>query len=238
LESGSSSPPPHENNDYKKLDNAARKPRRRRIEDAPGARKIFPRDIDHAANPSLGTMIDKYPSNRDEADILKGLVAGIAGGVLASLVMEQFQALWSKAAEVIQRSREAGDNNRKSKPARKESQPATVKAAESISKNVFGQKLPKAKKKLAGEAVHYAMGTTSGAIYGALAEVSPVTTMGDGLAFGTAVWLLADEVSVPVLGLSKPPTKIPLSTHVYAFVSHLVYGWTTEMVRRAVRKAL
>ncbi len=107
-----------------------------------------------------------------------------------------------------------------------------------ISKNVFGRKLPKSRKKLAGEAVHYAMGTTLAAAYGALGEVSPVTTIGGGLAFGTAVWMFADEVSVPALGWSKPPTKIPLSIHIYALVSHLVYGWTTEMVRRAVRKAL
>jgi putative membrane protein len=182
-------------------------------------------------------MIERYLSSNDDADLLKGLVAGIAGGVLASLVMEQFQALWNKTSEAIQRSREEHASDRRSKKSRKR-YPATVKVAESISQNVFGQKLPRSKKKLAGEAVHYVMGTTSGAIYGALAETLPVTTVGDGLAFGTAVWLLADEVSVPALGLSKPPTKIALATHVYALASHLVYGWTTEMVRRAVRKAL
>ena len=177
-------------------------------------------------------MIDRYFARRDEADVLKGLVAGVAGGLLASLVMEQFQFLWSKISEGIQR---ASDGQ---KPKGRKAEPATVKAAQSISKNVFGKKLPKSQKRLAGEAVHYAMGTTSAAIYGALAEASPITTIGDGLAFGTAVWLLADEVSVPALRLSKPPTKIPMSTHVYALVSHLVYGWTTEMVRRAVRKRL
>lgn len=183
-------------------------------------------------------MIERYLSSNENGDLLKGLVAGIAGGVLASLVMEQFQALWNKTSEAIQRSRDQHASDRRSTKSRKKSDPATVKVAESISQNVFGQKLPRSKKKLAGEAVHYVMGTTSGAIYGALAETLPVTTVGDGLVFGTAVWLLADEVSVPALGLSKPPTKIALATHVYALASHLVYGWTTEMVRRAVRKAL
>jgi uncharacterized membrane protein YagU involved in acid resistance len=50
--------------------------------------------------------------------------------------------------------------------------------------------------------------------------------------------LLADEVTLPALGYSKSPMEFPLSTHVYALVSHLVYGWTTEIVRRAVRKVL
>jgi hypothetical protein len=38
--------------------------------------------------------------------------------------------------------------------------------------------LPKKRKEFGGEAVHYAMGMTSGAIYGALAEVTPLATAG------------------------------------------------------------
>ena len=41
-----------------------------------------------------------------------------------------------------------------------------------------------------------------------------------------------------VLGLSKPPTEVPVSKHVYALASHFVYGLTTDLVRRAVRSAL
>lgn len=175
-------------------------------------------------------MMNRYLKPEGDADFVKGLLAGMAGGLLASLVMEQFQAAWTKVGEAIEKQ--------KPKKGGRKSQPATVKAAESISQNVLGRKIPKSKKKLAGEALHYAMGATSGAIYGALTEASPITTVGDGLAFGTAVWLLADEVSVPALGFSKSPAEIPVTTHVYALVSHLVYGWTTEVVRRAIRKAL
>jgi putative membrane protein len=177
-------------------------------------------------------MIEKFFVEQEDADIMKGIVAGVAGGLLASLVMEQFQFLWSKASEAINRGRET------EKPKGRKADPSTVKVAQSISKGVFGKKLPKSKKRLAAEAVHYAMGAASGAIYGAAAEVLPSLTIGDGLVFGTAVWVLADEVTVPALQLSKPPTKYPASTHVYALASHLVYGWTTELVRRAVRKML
>jgi len=40
------------------------------------------------------------------------------------------------------------------------------------------------------------------------------------------------------MSLSKPARDYPLSTHAYAIASHLVYGVTTEMVRREVRRAL
>jgi len=98
--------------------------------------------------------------------------------------------------------------------------------------------LPKKRKEFAGEAVHYAMGMASGAIYGALAEVTPLASAGAGLAFGTGVWLSTDEAIVPALGLSKSPMQVPVSTHAYALVSHLVYGFVTEVVRRALRQAL
>ena len=174
-------------------------------------------------------MISFDDTGYGEIDIMKGLLAGVAGGILASFLMEQFQAAWSAASEAIQPSKRRGGR----KP-----DPATVKAANAISEKVTGRKVPPDYKSLAGEAVHYGMGASSAAIYGVLAEVVPIVTAGDGVGFGTGVWLLADEVAVPAAGLSKSPKEIPLTTHVYALASHLVYGWITETVRRAVRRAL
>jgi uncharacterized membrane protein YagU involved in acid resistance len=82
------------------------------------------------------------------------------------------------------------------------------------------------------------MGASSAAIYGVLAEVAPIVTVAEGAAFGAGLWLLADEVAVPATGLSKPAREIPVATHLYALASHLVYGWITETVRRALRRAL
>jgi putative membrane protein len=115
---------------------------------------------------------------------------------------------------------------------------ATVETAKFISRNVFGHDLKESEKETAGAAVHYAFGTATGGLYGALAEVSPQLTMGAGLPFGAAFWLIADEVTVPLLGLSEGPTEYPVSTHVYSFASHLVYGVTTEVTRRALRQVL
>ena len=165
----------------------------------------------------------------DDVDLIKGFVAGVAGGLLASFLMEQFQAAWSAASEAISPSKKGPG-----RPA----DPTTVKAANLISEKITGRKVPAEYKPAAGEAVHYGMGAGSAAVYGVLAEVVPAVTAGDGLAFGTGVWLLADEVAVPRAGLSKPAKEIPLTTHIYALVSHWVYGWITETVRRAIRGVL
>ncbi len=167
--------------------------------------------------------------DESDVDLLKGVVAGVAGGLLASFLMEQFQAAWSASSEAMGLSKKSPG-----RPA----DPTTVKVANLLVEKVTGRKVPAEYKPVAGEAVHYGMGAGSAAVYGVLAEVAPIITAGDGLAFGTGLWLLADEVAVPKSGLSKPPREIPLTTHIYALVSHWVYGWITETVRRAVRGVL
>jgi hypothetical protein len=77
-----------------------------------------------------------------------------------------------------------------------------------------------------------------GALYGALAERAPVSSRGFGLPFATALWVGADEVAVPALGLSKRPAEDPISTHASALAAHWVYGAIAEGVRRAVRKVI
>jgi putative membrane protein len=194
-------------------------------------------------------MQDTRRVNRqDEGNWGKGLVAGVIGGLIASWTMNQFQALWSRKSVGVERSHGAqslqqgspGDTSQekgKAQGSGEESDDATERVASAISKGVFGQALTKGEKEVAGVAVHYVFGTTTGALYGAAAELVPSITTGAGLPFGAAVWFAADEAVLPALGLSKPAAEYPLSTHAYALASHLVYGLTTEIVRRAVRRA-
>jgi len=180
---------------------------------------------------------------RGEGDVWKGLAAGLAGGLVASWTMNRFQDVWSKLAEEFGQAEEqssARDGSGENQQAQGggEQTDATVKAASAISEGIFDHKLTKGEKKIAGPAVHYAFGTTAGGLYGAVAELAPEVTAGAGLPFGAAFWLVADEMAVPLLGLSKRPTEYPFSTHVYALASHLVYGLTAEAVRRAARNAL
>jgi putative membrane protein len=186
---------------------------------------------------------------RRDGSVLKGLVAGIVGGLVASWTMNQFQAALGKlladeerphgAQSLQQGSPEHGLGRELQERGRDEPDDnAAVRTANAIAELGFDEHLTKDEKELGGAIAHYAMGVTSGAIYGALAEFVPLATIGAGLPFGAAVWLSADEWIVPQLGLSRAPTEYPLSTHVYALTSHLVYGLTTELVRRTVRNAL
>lgn len=180
----------------------------------------------------------------DDANVWKGMVAGLAGGLIASWTMNQFQAAWTRMAEGAEKSHGAqsmqpSDGSKGEQGGDVQAQDdATVETAKVISTKVFGHELQESEKEPAGAAVHYAFGTVTGGLYGALAEVTPQVTAAAGLPFGAAFWLVADEITVPALGLSKGPAEYPASTHAYALASHLVYGVTAELSRRAVRQVL
>lgn len=159
----------------------------------------------------------------------KGAIAGACGGLIGAAAMERFQALWSWTAKRVRPPRQAHASD---------DDPATVRVAERVSEAIRDEPLAEPEKAPAGEAVHYAMGIATGALYGAASDVLPFVTGAVGLPFGIAVWLAADELALWRAGLAKKPTEYPASTHAYAFVSHLVYGATTELVRRSVRALL
>jgi len=185
----------------------------------------------------------KRTNKRQESDVWKGLAAGLIGGLVASWTMNRFQDAWSKLAENGEQSQGARSSQQKSaqqeqQSSSEEQDDTTVRAASAISEGLFQHKLTESEKKIAGPAVHYTLGTGVGGLYGAVAELVPEVNAGIGLPFGTLFWLVVDEGAVPLLGLAKGPTEYPISTHVYALASHLVYGLTAEIVRRAVRNAL
>ncbi|MCU1309071.1 MAG: hypothetical protein JWO20_196 [Candidatus Angelobacter sp.] len=181
-------------------------------------------------------------------NVAKGALAGAIAGLVASWVMVEFQKAWSKAEEAAQRrsghSRNLDEHgvpeHRAIHPeGEHEKQPddATVKTAEAISEGLFGHRLSPEEKRIAGPAVHYAFGAIVGALYGATVETAPAARAGFGTAFGAVVFVGADEIGVPAMGLS-PKVDVPLSKHLYGFASHLVYGVATEAVRRPVRATM
>jgi putative membrane protein len=167
-------------------------------------------------------------------NLWKGAAAGLIGGLVASWTMNRFQDVWLALSE----SKDATQEPQGSNGDNSEQDDTTVRAASALSEGIFGHKLTKDEKKIAGPAVHYALGTGVGGLYGAVAEVAPQVTTNAGLPFGAAFWLVADETAVPLMRLSKPPTEYPASIHFCALASHFVYGLTAELVRRSLRRAL
>lgn len=170
-------------------------------------------------------------------DPIKGAVAGAIGGAAGAYTMELFQTWWNDAEKRLapkQRAHAAKDTPSKTQ----EEEPATLKAAARVSRKVLHEDIPAEAKPAAGKTVHYTTGATIGAVYGAVAEILPPARMFNGLAMGGVVWWTADNMFVPAQGLAEKPEETPPSRHAYALASHLVYGFTTEFVRRIVRLVL
>jgi putative membrane protein len=81
--------------------------------------------------------------------------------------------------------------------------------------------------------IRWGFGAAAGAAYGALVEFYPAATAKEGASFGIALEALSSRVAMPALSLSAEPGE-----RAGEVTSHIVYGVTTEFVRKCVRKVL
>ena len=169
-------------------------------------------------------------------NILRGVIAGVAGGLAASWVMNEFIAGPGKGMQT------AITRARGQQPAQKsysDDEDSTAKVADTLAVIATGgQHLTYDQKTRGGTAVHYTFGALMGGIYGGLAEFAPSVTAGFGTTYATALFTGADVIAVPALNLSKPASEQDAGSLAEYYAAHLVYGLTTEMVRRLVRLAL
>ena len=177
----------------------------------------------------------------DFEDVLRGAVAGVIGGCIASWVMNQYLSAQRPPAnpEPSQACEQGGQSSQQSQESQKsaanQGDDATVKTAQAISRGLFNHELTPQEKKVAGPAVHYGYGMLVGGLYGALAEVWAPASAGFGMVYGMALWLFGDETAVPVLGLGPPPTQVAARDHADYLAGHLVYGIALDISRRFAR---
>jgi putative membrane protein len=156
-------------------------------------------------------------------EVARGALLGLVGGLLAAGAMSLAHQLVSQVAPNAE------------PPAAPKEEDSTVKVA-SGAMELVGAKLAEDQKPLASSIVHYGFGASVGAVYGAVAEIVPRVAVGAGLPFGMAVWLGAHVIAVPALGLAEPPMRQPVRKEAEEFGLHLLYGLTTELVRRFLRR--
>jgi putative membrane protein len=174
----------------------------------------------------------------DKTVIARGAVAGFVGGLAGTWAMNHFQAWWSQAVHGVEPVSAAGRHDARDWQELAEGRNANELAAQTVAVRALDRPLDQRELGVGAAAVHFAFGGAMGGLYGAFWEVSPATRQMGGAAFGTAVWAAADEVAMPLLGLSRPTTEQPPERHIHAFTAHIVYGVTTEIVRSGMRALL
>ena len=123
----------------------------------------------------------------------------------------------------------------------KEGEPATVAIGRIAYERLRGEAPSRERGAQLGKAVHWGYGLAVGALFGLLERRVPDDDLSDlsvGLGYGAALWLLGDELAVPMLGLAKGPTAHAPRVHAQALGAHLVYGLATGAAMRALESRL
>ena len=177
-------------------------------------------------------------SQGDGTHVARGIVAGIAGGLAASWLMNVFmENLGPQLQKAVQGDGAA--NSEKQPDNGEKSDDATMKTADAVVSTITGGRhLSHEEKATGGPIVHYTFGALMGAVYGAVAEEMPAAKTGFGTAFGAALFTGADLIAVPALNLSQSPSGESAASLVTPFAAHLIYGAATEAVGRLVRTLL
>ena len=168
------------------------------------------------------------------AAVNKGLVVGAVAGLVGTWAMNEAQRLWTHAVDGdVPPESAGGRHDARDWQERSEGQNSNELAAQAIAGRALGRRLTRQELGVAAPVLHYLFGAAMGAMYGAYSGREPSRT--SGAAFGTTVWLAADEIAMPLFGLSQPTTRRPLEMHAQAFFAHLVFGAATEMTRRSLQ---
>jgi putative membrane protein len=176
--------------------------------------------------------------------LARALTIGAVSGLAATLVMDQFFKLASSSKRAIEKQEKLAEGESPWTIAHEQVEEQQESEQQEDSTEVLARKVSEAaghhlspeQKKIAGRAVHFSFGTLMGIVYSTAAEYYPETKLAGGLAYGTLLFLTADEIAVPAFRLSPPPTQTTAANHLQHWVGHLVYGGTLELCRKALRR--
>src|SRR4051794_39452194 len=152
--------------------------------------------------------------------VFKQAAAGAIAGTIAAFAMQQFVSFWH-----CTKGRKTEDG------AFGLDREADVNAAQKLWRLLFGKSLNEADAIKKAHAMHYGYSAAASAGYAVLVGKNQAFGVGYGTVYGTALWLVGDEIAITLMGLSDPRSKTKAS-HAVALAAHLVFGSVTEGSRR------
>jgi putative membrane protein len=151
---------------------------------------------------------------RRERSFLKGFLAGAIGGLIGAAAKAAGEAVY---------------------PPRTEGQ---IAAPAVLVNRMSSEPLTEQEEEVSVKVIHWGFGALVGGLYGVLAEYQPKVTGRLGLDFGMTLYGVTHVSALPLMGLTETPENQPVREHASELATHAVYGVTTEVIRRAVRKGI
>jgi len=148
--------------------------------------------------------------------VLKGALAGLVGGIVGSGAKAVAEKLYP---------------------------PSVAGERLAIAEQVAEDPLSGGEGQAALRRIHWTFGALAGAVYGAAVELEPKAGAWRGAAFGLALNKLSHQslaagIGLPKIGLAETAVRQTTQERQSEWVTHAVYGITTDLVRRLVRKGL
>ena len=164
-------------------------------------------------------LVDDVLSGRHnrEADLTRGFLAGALGGLIGTVVKtvaERYLPVRPPNADA-----------------------PSAKLANRAAGAIASERLTDDQKAIAEQGMHWVFGTVLGGVYGAAVEWLPALNDGVGLPFGGAVFALMHEGALPAADLEPGHEGKDGELERNEMITHLAYGFVTEVVRAQVRKA-
>lgn len=163
-------------------------------------------------------------------ETLKGALFGAVGGAVGTYLMSYY---W-KAAEAVhghdprELTNEEPPHEMDDISAVGDQTQGEEASTEAVGRIVYekatGHAPSEERKEKLSLGVHWSYGVVVSALYGAVRGRRAMPDAAGGAAFGTALWMLGDELMVPLLGLSRGPTAYPAEQHLHRWGAHLFYG--------------
>lgn len=162
--------------------------------------------------------LERTGGEREEPDYLRGLIAGMVGGLIGVGVKT-----------LVDRSMPT-DQPRQEHNARLD----VVSAIE----NFTGTDLSNQQEETAQTLLDVGVGVAIGGVYGVIAEAAPGVQAPGGVPFGAGLWTAAHKLALPLLGLAPAALQDRADRQLGQLAGHVAYGATVEIVRRGLRHVM
>ncbi len=169
----------------------------------------------------------------------KRYLLGLAAGAAGTAAMDLYQKAMKKVSNGQPASSEPKEHDisltgRKHEPG----ESATAAIGRLAYRKVTGRDPDGETRTRLSNAVHWGYGIDMGTTYALLRDRRAHLDWAGGLAFGAALWVLGDEIAVPLLGLAEGPKAYPKSLHAETLGAHLVYGITTAAATQLLERVV
>jgi hypothetical protein len=173
-----------------------------------------------------------------ELPICMRYLAGAAGGAAGTFAMDFYMRAMKKLSpdgcrgkprehliSLIGRRHEKGESS-------------TAALGRMMYEAATGERPSNQTRKKLSKAVHWGYGIDLGGAYGAFRGRKPKLDVLGGLVYGAGLWVLGDEIAVPLLGLAEGPKAYPKKIHAESLGAHLIYGAATAVATQLLRRII